>query len=652
MSANVKSIKAKPTPSKKTNLNKKPQKIKTKTSSGGKIKDFFARLPGSFLVPIAVLSVSGLFLGLGSIISGNATSDPAKDFGSFIKNLGQPIFDILPLLFAAAVVITYTEEAGIAVFNVIIGYAVFSAIQTVFIKPVSNGFIILFDGPARRPDEIAKLVGSSIGITSLQTSVFGGIIVGVIVQWAYIRFHKIQLPQWLAFYGGKRFVAFPVIALMIPTAIIFLLLWPYIGFAFNWIGRNSGKIPFGFDSFLYGLIERVLLPFGFHHVFGTPLRLTEAGGNLQDLLNTYFEQGNTILPAQINELAEAIGGKAEMVNGIWQITGANIHGDGLITLKMVGVNSNTITFTRSGETVARTEPLFMFIQNELGLKLSRFGAGKNIFMQWGLPFAGLAMVMAAPKENRNLALGIVVPASVTSFVTGVTEPIEFTFLFLAPWMFFGFHAGMAAIAFWVTNLLSVHLPQSFSGNFIDFVLYGIAQFQKGTNFWWVLVFGAAYAPIYYFVFYFWIIKADLATPGRGAAQLFTKKDYVKQKAGGAKGALHQQALDIIEAYGGRNNITKTANCASRLRFDVKDGALVSEEQLKAAGVFGVKRVSPTHVQAIVGAKSESLKNAIDDILQNPEKFAPPANVQLEQAGSNTNNQLPIKKDEPTKPDQT
>ena len=181
----------------------KEKSVSTKTGGGG-VRAFMSKLSGAFLLPISVLSIAGLLLGVGATIEGNVTGAAAKDFGAFIKQMGDPIFGVLPLLFAVAVTISFTEEAGVAVFNAIIAYVVFSALQSVFIKEVKVGdtpvgYSVLFGGAGREPEQLAKLVGSSLGIISLQTSVFGGIIIGFIVQWAYHKFHTVKLPQWLAF---------------------------------------------------------------------------------------------------------------------------------------------------------------------------------------------------------------------------------------------------------------------------------------------------------------------------------------------------------------------------------------------------------------------------------------------------------------------
>ena len=634
---------------------RKNKKVSTKT--GGGMKAFLSKLSGAFLLPISVLAIAGLFLGVGATIASNSPSGSAGEtFGNFIKQLGDPLFGALPLLFAAAIAVSFTEEAGVAVFNAIIGYLIFSALQSVFINPVydSNkdivGYKILFSGGWRTPSDLKALIGSSLGFSVMQTSVFGGIIVGFVVQWAYNRFHTIQLPQVISFFGGKRFVALAVVILMIPLVFTFLLFWPYIGYIFNWIGKNSGKIPYGFDSFIFGFIERSLVPFGLHHVFYSPLWYTSAGGDVSVELQNWLKQdGNKILASDFASIIHQLKGEVVISNPneyiSWdQISSSfkpgSVNGDSSTTLALIGVNTNTVHYEINGQKGSKS--LFMFIQDELGLKLGRFLDGKFSFMQWGLPFAGLAMVLAAPKENRKVALGTIFPAALTCFVTGVTEPLEFTFLFLAPILFFGFHAFFCAVSFLMANILSVHIGMAFSGGFLDLIVYGMIPVLKGTNFWWTIVVGMAYIPIYFFGFYFWIKKADLPTPGRGGnTKLFTKKDYQQAKSNNENNTfgIESQILEIIDGFGGRENITKTANCATRLRFDVKNMNLVNEEKLKTAGAFGVRKTSETHLQVIFGPIADQLRikidNAINEIDKNPDFYSDKKEERL----SNQQNQI-------------
>ncbi|MHA0315414.1 glucose PTS transporter subunit IIA [Mesomycoplasma ovipneumoniae] len=608
----------------------------TNNSGAGKLRKILSKLSGAFMLPISVMSIAGLLLGVGAAIANNAESlHNLKQFGQFIQALGDAVFAGLPVLFAIAFVIAFTDESGVAVFATLIGYLVFSSVQTVFItdvdipdpadakKSIGKGVSILFSGAGRDPAGLTRLVGGALGFRALQTSVFGGIAVGLVVQYLYNRFHTIQLPQMISFYGGKRFVALITIPVMGLLAFVFLIFWPWIGIGLNLFGASLAKVPYGFESFIFGYIERSLIPFGLHHVFYAPLWFSSAGG----------DAGATIADWAKDQGIEVISKTTEAANQtqvIYEVvaSGKVIPGDSLKEIlldhaqnkdKFVGDSTasiyllkfaNTIDYTEDGKAVSI--PLFTFLENH-GFKVGRFADGKFSGMMFGLPAAAAAMIMAAPKENRKVTAGTVVPAAATSFVTGVTEPIEFTFLFLSPLLFWGFHAFMMALSFMFANLAGVHIPMVFSGGVLDLLIYGAVPVQKGTNFWWVLVVGLAYAPIYYFVFLFVIKWKNLETPGRGTnTKLFTKSDYLARKdKSKTASSVDPQVLAIVDGYGGIDNITNFNNCASRLRYDIKDLSLVDEQKLKAAGVVAIKVEGQHHVQAILGPIAEQMNAKIN-----------------------------------------
>ncbi|MDW2829354.1 glucose PTS transporter subunit IIA [Mesomycoplasma ovipneumoniae] len=598
-------------------------KKSTNNSGAGKLRKILSKLSGAFMLPISVMSIAGLLLGVGAAIANNANSDSLKQFGAFIQSLGDAVFAGLPVLFAIAFVIAFTDDSGVAVFATLIGYLVFSSVQTVFITDVDKGVSILFSGAGRDPAGLTRLVGGALGFRALQTSVFGGIAVGLVVQYLYNRFHTIQLPQMISFYGGKRFVALITIPVMGLLAFVFLIFWPWIGIGLNLFGASLAKVPYGFESFIFGYIERSLIPFGLHHVFYAPLWFSSAGGDAGATIADWAkDQGIEV----IQKTAEA----ANQTQAIYEVvaSGKVIPGDSLKEIlldhaqnkdKFVGDSTasiyllkfaNTIDYTEDGKAVSI--PLFTFLENQ-GFKVGRFADGKFSGMMFGLPAAAAAMIMAAPKENRKVTAGTVIPAAGTSFVTGVTEPIEFTFLFLSPLLFWGFHAFMMALSFMFANLAGVHIPMVFSGGVLDLLIYGAVPVQKGTNFWWVLVVGLAYVPIYYFVFLFVIKWKNLETPGRGTnTKLFTKSDYLARKdRSKSASSIDPQALAIVDGYGGIDNITNFNNCASRLRYDIKDLSLVDEQKLKAAGVVAIKVEGQHHVQAILGPIAEQMNAKIN-----------------------------------------
>lgn len=665
---------------KKLTLRKTTKKNKD-NSGDGKIKRILSQVSGAFMLPISVMAIAGLLLGIGATIEANTVSHGAKLLGKFIKNLGDPVFGGLPLLFAAAFVIAFTNEAGVGVFAAVISYLVFSALQSVFIHDVTEttyavfnntaqsgqevfvvspdvlknndllselakvsgkavdqikegdrfltstkltGYNILFTQGGRAPEAMKNLVGSSLGFKTLQTSIFGGIAIGIIVSILYNKFNAIQLPTVISFFGGKRFVSLVSILAMIPLSFIFLLFWPWVGVGLNYLGYGLGKVPYGFESFIFGFIERSLIPFGLHHAFYAPLWYTPAGGDMQSAIENFEKAGNAIVGSNGLNLKELVASSADA----WK-------GDSLISTKIAGLSYNTIDFTLNGSAKIHTLPILEFVSKHLEIKVGRFMQGKYSFMMFGLPAAAVAMIFAAPKENRKVALGTVLPAGLTSMITGVTEPIEFTFLFLAPWLFWGVHALFAAFSFMFANVLGAHVGMVFSGGIFDLIFYGIIPFQKGTNFWWVLVVGLAYIPLYFFTFYFAIKRFNLETPGRGNnTKLFTKKDYLAKNN---KSNLDPKVVEIVQSLGGVDNISVFNNCASRLRYDIKDRSLINEERLKAVnGVAGIAYMGDKNIQIIVGPVADQLNSKIKNSVN-----------ELKKLPTETNQQIVLEKEEKT-----
>ncbi|UUM20069.1 MULTISPECIES: PTS transporter subunit IIABC [unclassified Mycoplasma] len=682
----------------KSIFSKKKENKNLDNSGNSNLRKTLGKISGAFMLPISIMAISGLWLGVGAAIAGNAGDyEGWKKFGLFIQNLGDPIFSLLPLLFAAAFVIAFTDEAGVGVFATIIGFGVFLAIQSVFITPVdtpvtqlfenkeynvytlqiatqgsesktfevlfkdgsvypidslgkvqntalmidktpvtatvaeggklnffykgvevssalktNEGFKVLFGGAGRDPQAIKSAIGSTMGFRSLQTSVFGGLAVGLLVQNLYNRFHTISFHPIFSFFAGKRFVAVISVPACALLAFVFLIFWPWVGFGLSVFGNSLGKVPYGFESLIFGVIERSLVPFGLHHAFYSPLWYSDAGGNLNFSLNEWLKGLETQSPG-IRDMIKT--DKAfENLNALITAVAAEPNkfvGDSTMSVNIIKFSFNNVVYPiwdGKGIVNSAPTPLFDFMSKALGIKAGRFLDGKFSFMILGLPAAAAAMIFAAPKENRKVAISAVVPSAVTTLLTGVTEPIEFTFLFLSPFLFWGFHAFFCGLSFMLANLLSVHIPQVFSGGFLDLIIYGMVPVQKGTNFYWIFVVGLAYIPIYFGFFYWWIKHKDLKTPGRGeTVKLFTKADYQKSKdAQKGMAEIDPQVLGIVEAFGGLDNITAFNNCASRLRYDVKDSSIVDEAKLKQYGAVAIKREGQKQVQAIFGPVAEQL----------------------------------------------
>lgn len=627
---------------------------KKEKKNSGATKEFIAKLSRGLMLPIAMLPIAGIFLGVGSAIYNNAGSDQGLMlFGSFLKVPGDVIFGALPVLFAIAIAIAFTKDAGPAALSALIGFLVFSGLQSALIEPVKNasgdllGYNLLFYGPGALDSQDfglpKSLFGSVLGISQLQTSVFGGFIVGFTVAFLYNKFKNIQLPQVIGFFNGVRFIPIVTFLTLFPITLLVLIIWPLIGTLFGIIGGALGGNMYGFNSFIFGYIERALVPFGLHHAFYSPLWYSNVGGELDLSKAAITSEG---LQLAINgtqatwfEIATKLGGYTETNQSIagdqtlWAFANSYLVG------KQVDVIGSTTkhVITFSDLTAIQGIPGLQAASGAKGVNIGQYQQGKYPFMMFGLPAAAVAMVMAAPKENRKMAGSIVLSAGFTSMLTGITEPIEFTFLFLAPWLFWGVHAFFCALSFGLMNWvglisaaaghpdLAPHIGMTFSGGLLDWIIYGAIQIQFGSNAWWALLIGVVYAPIYYFLFYFLIKKYDIHTPGRGEnTKLFTKQDFLNKNKG--NGSSNQQlnmnissdralAIEVINAYGGLDNIKNVDACITKLRIQVDNQEIVDGNKLtQELGARGVIKPSKQSVYAVYGAQADRIKNEINDII--------------------------------------
>ncbi|AHF58130.1 PTS transporter subunit EIIC [Spiroplasma eriocheiris] len=478
-----------------------------------------------------------------------------------------------------------------------------------------------------------KLTTANLGINSLNTGVFGGIFVGAVAAWAYNHFHKTQLPSALSFFSGSKLVPIITFMAVIPLAFIFMFIWPLIGTALAWFGNNSGKLPVRLDSLIFEIFERSLVPFGLHHVFYSPLWWTQAGGSMPDLINNVMNNPLDYKEflAQINGLT--VGGVQLPKFDMSTITNDQAHI--LVAAWVSHLNPNTIAAVGDQTIMYKiiADPWVTFTQiQDLGLNLGRFQSGKFPFMMFGLPAAAAAMWFAVPKENRKKVMGIYFSAAFTCFLTGITEPIEFTFLFVAPWLFYGVHMPLCAISFMLMGLLHVHTSMTVSGGFIDFIVFGIIPFisGKGTNFYHILWVGAIFIPVYFFAFYFAIKYGKIALPGREGAvdKLYTKADFKAKQAGKDKDAQvvlaaagkgddakREKARKIIEFLGGEANITGVDSCASRLRLTVVDNTKVDPKGIEALGGCAGVLIRGTSVQCVYGGEQEVIKPYMQELLK-------------------------------------
>ena len=470
---------------------------------------YLQKIGKCMMLPVSVLPVAGILLGVGSA---NFPWLP-QIVSQIMAQSGGAIFSNLPLLFAIGVAIGLTDNDGVAALASTVGFAVFLATMGVCAK--------------LRGIETA----TNMGIPTIDTGVFGGIIVGLIAASVYSRFYKVRLPDYLGFFAGKRSVPIITAFAVIVAGVILSFVWPPIGNAINvfsnWAVHGQPALAF----FIYGVVERALIPFGLHHVWNVPF---------------FFQAGQFVDPS----------------------TGQTVRGE-----------------------IAR------FIAGD---PTAGHMAGGYLFKMWGLPAAAAAITLAARPENRAKIGGIMMSAALTAFLTGITEPLEFAFLFVAP-VLYVIHALLAGVAYVVCILLGIKHGFTFSHGLIDYVVL----FPKSTNALWLFVLGPIWGVLYFGVFSFLIRKLNLPTPGREAVE----EAAVVHSAGG-----DEFALQIVRALGGRSNIVNLDACITRLRVKLKDSSKVSADKLKALGAAGVVMVGDG-VQAIFGTRSDVLKTEVGDYLK-------------------------------------
>lgn len=543
---------------------------------------YLQRIGKAIMLPIAALPIAGILLGVGGALLGIAgLADAPSIYQPLIafvnipavtailtvmKNIGDIIFGNLPILFAVGVAVGLAKkDKGTAALASVFGFIVMNQVISTLL---GLGVTQLGTVTPDNVGEFGTYVTTNLGIFTLNMSVFGGIITGIVTAILHDKYHEIQLPQVIGFFSGSRFVPIITSLVMALVGAALAFIWPVVQ---NGIGviaelvRNAGFI----GTFFYGVIERALIPFGLHHVFYTPFWFGS------------FVDANVL------------------IGGSWQtIAGANTAYFAQLSsmTNLVGASPETMSTIVSGTT--------------------RFMAGKFPFMMFGLPAAAFAMYKCAAPSKRKQVGSLLLAAAVTSFLTGITEPLEFTFLFVAP-VLYGVHCVLAGLSFMLMDIFRVFIGMTFSGGFIDFSLFGLLPSGTGvpTRWFMVLVVGAVYAVVYYFLFTFMIKKFNLKTPGRDEneedTKLFTKADYQEVKS--SRGEIVEKAPSVLAALGGEENIVSVDACITRLRVEVKDKANVDKAELKALGATGVMEVG-NGIQAIFGVKADAYKNEINKIL--------------------------------------
>ena len=529
-----------------------------------KIFGVLQRVGRSFMLPIALLPVAGLLLGIGSSFT-NETMLAAYGLNNVIhpgtliytildvmSQTGNAVFSNLALLFAMGVAIGMArKEKAVA--------ALSGAVAYIIMNTAIQAMINAAGGVEAMP---ANSTTTMLGITTLQMGVFGGIVVGLGVAALHNKFYKIELPQVLAFFGGTRFVPIVSSIVYLVVGIAMFYIWPVVQSGIAALGALVLASGYA-GTFIYGLLERALIPFGLHHVFYMPFWQTAVGG-------TAIIDGVTVTGAQNIFFAEL-------------------------------ASKSTTVFSVSA---------------------TRFMAGKFPFMMFGLPGAALAMYQCAKPEKKKAAGGLLLSAALTAFLTGITEPLEFTFIFVALPMY-AVHCVLAGLSFMLMHILNVGVGMTFSGGFIDLVLFGVMQGNAKTHWVWVVVVGAVYFVLYYIIFRFMISKFNYKTPGRDDAEevkLYTRADVNARNAasGSVPAGNDPVSALIVEGLGGAANLSDVDCCATRLRCTVKDAALVKQDVLKASGASGVI-CKGNGVQVVYGPKVAVIKAKLEDYLENAPK---------------------------------
>jgi PTS system glucose-specific IIC component len=469
---------------------------------------FLQKIGKALMLPVAILPAAGILLGVGS--AGFAIFPDIVN--NVMKSAGDAIFGNLALLFAIGVALGLTKNDGVSALSAAAGYAVLTATLGV----------------------MAKLLGletvSVMGIDSIQTGVFGGIIVGGLAAFLFNKYYRIRLPQYLGFFAGKRFVPIATSFAAIALGVLLSFIWPPIQNGINVFSNYATHGNTALAVAIYGFVERMLLPFGLHHIWNVPF---------------FFELGSYTTPS------------GEVVHGVINRFFAGDYQAGIL-------------------------------------------GGGFVFKMFGLPAAAIAIYHTAKPENKAKVGGIMMSAALTSFLTGITEPIEFAFMFLAP-LLYVFHAVLVSLAFWVTYILGIRMGYSFSHGFIDYALFFAIDIKP----WMILIIGPIFAAIYYAVFRFTIQLLDLKTPGR--------EDAAADAAEARDVTADTMAQQLVLAFGGKSNIKSLDACITRLRVEVEDMSKASPDKLKALGAAGVVTVG-SGLQAIFGTRSENLMTDMQEYM--------------------------------------
>ena len=496
----------------------------------------------SFMLPIAILPAVGLLLGIGGALSNPSTvkAYPVLDVAilqnifTLMSSAGNIVFQNLPVIFAIGVAIGLARsDKGTAGLAALIGFLIMNATM--------NGMLVITDGLAKTT-ELAKHGQSMVlGIQTIETGVFGGIVTGILTAYLHNKYNKITLPAYLGFFSGSRFVPIVTAISAIFLGVILFYIWPTVQsgiFNAGGLVEKTGVI----GTFFFGFILRLLGPFGLHHIFYLPFWQTGLGGSLE------------------------VGG--HMVRGTQNIFLAQL-GDPHVTHYFSGI--------------------------------SRYMSGRFITMMFGLCGAALAIYHTAKPQHKKVVGGLMLSAALTSFLTGITEPLEFSFLFVAPVLYL-IHAFLDGLAFMMADIFNITVGQTFSGGFIDYILFGVLQGNDKTNYLWVIPIGIVWFVLYYVIFRTLITVFNFKTPGR------------EDKEAQHTVASTERAETIVQGLGGKENIEIVDCCATRLRVTLKDGDLLDKSTLLKTDAKGVI-VRGNGAQIVYGPHVTTIKNEVEELLE-------------------------------------
>lgn len=521
---------------------------------GSKVHD----LGKALMTPISVIAAAGIFLGLAAALQNPAVTGEAftqmktlQLVIGFIRQVSGALFANLPLFFAVATAMGLANaEKATAAFSAVIGFVGLH---------VGVNYSLLAQGITPETITVAKLTAkgmtesdamiyaaeftNTLGIFTYNMSVLGGVLVGLITMWLHNRFYTIVLPTAIAFFGGRRFVPIVTVLVLPIVGVLMSLIWPTIAQGIQGIGELIGRTG-EIGTFIYATSERLLIPTGLHHIINETVRFTPIGG-----VTTVDNQS---------------------IVGALNIFNAALANPGTI--------SDAVT-----------------------QQATRFLAqGKIPVMMFGLPAAALAMYHCARPEHKGRVKALMLAGALASFTTGITEPLEFCFIFVSPVLYF-LHAVLTGLSFVLMQMLHVMIG-NVQGGAIDFLIFGVLGGSR-THWWYPLILGIIYAPLYYFTFRWVILRMQVKTPGR------EDENDAEERAKPAQGT-GEKTKNIIIGLGGEGNITAVDCCFTRLRVKVKDMAQVQDGTLMKTGAMGVKRITETDVHVIYGPQVEQVANLV------------------------------------------